>query len=89
LAAGAVATSAELVGATQQREASVGGIADPNPHQRGSAGGASPGVHPSGGAGGAPAGSRPSGTGGSTAEGSQRAIGVVGSGEGVPLGEGH
>jgi hypothetical protein len=43
-AAGAAVPSVELVGAAQQPKAGVGGVADPNPHQRGSAGCAALGV---------------------------------------------
>jgi hypothetical protein len=66
------------VGAEQQCEASAGGTANPNLHQRGSAGGAALGVHPSEGAGGAPVGSHPSGAGGAATEGSRRDTDVVG-----------
>jgi hypothetical protein len=89
LVAGEGAPSSEPVDAAQQHEASAGGIIDPNPHPRGSAGGAASGVHLGGGVGGTPTGPHPSGARGAAAEGSQQATSVAWGGEDAPLGEGH
>jgi hypothetical protein len=88
LAAGEGAPSSEPVDAAQQHEAGAGGVADPNPHPRGSAGGAASGVHLGGGVGGTPTGPHPSGARGAAAEGSEQATSIAWGGEGASPGEG-